>query len=402
MDYIKLKPGKEKKIRNHYPWVFRDDIATFFKDRTDFQDGSVVQVLDHENHFVAIGSYNSKSHIPVRILSKQNVLINRDFFYQRIKKAVEFRKSLSINSNSMRFIHAEADRLPGLMVDQFDNFLVVQFRTMGMEIFRKEIIEILAEVLKPKGIYERSDMESRADEGLEAKAGTVFGESPDELIEISENNLKFLVDIANGHKTGFYLDQRENRLFVQSLIKPNQNVLDLYSYTGGFAMAMAKSGARVTAVDTEAKVIDVSKKNAELNGVSDRINWHVNDVFYFLEDQNALLKKSPDKAVKYDVIVIDPPAIAKRKEGLDKLKRTYFKLLSESLPLLKRGGHIVLSSCAYHLDVPIMLETARYASADMGITLRTSHITFQPPDHPWILQIPESLYLKTVYFQLPL
>lgn len=398
MNRIKLKEKKDKKIRNNYLWVFRDDVSTQFKDRETIEDGSIVEVYDADNKFLAVGTYNSKSHILVRILSKQNVTIDKLFFHHRIKKAIRFREEQKINSNARRLIHAEADLLPGLMVDQFGDYLVMQIRSLGMESFKPAIVDILAELLKPKGIYERSDMESRAEEGLEMRAGAVYGEVPP-VVEITENDLKFNVDMIHGHKTGFYLDQRDNRALVRGIVQPNQKALDLFSYTGGFAVAMAKTGASVTALDLDPEVLATAERNARLNGVEKKCTFQTRDVFEFLDEQTEFQKTHPDKVQKYDTIVIDPPAIAKRKEGIEKLKWAYWKLLLNSLKLLNSGGTVVLSSCAYHMSTDLMREAGRYASADLGLRLRVAHTTYQPPDHPFILQIPESLYLKTIFFQ---
>lgn len=399
MHRIRLKSGKEKKIRNAYPWIFRDDIATQFKDRGDIPNGAIVEIADAEDKFLAVGYYNALSHIVVRVLDRKNRTIDKHFFKQRIQRAFDFRTQLALSSDARRLIHAEGDRLPGLMVDQFGEYLVVQFRSLGMEKFRTEILETLVEVVKPKGIYDRSDMESREEEGLEPFSGVVYGAIPEEIV-ISENDLLFHVDIHRGHKTGFYLDQRENRAYVRSLVKPNQTGLDLFSYTGGFAVALAQSGVRMTAVDQDAVALEGGRANARRNNVEKRLQFIHADVFKYMEEQVALKTSAPDKLKKYDVIVIDPPAIAKRKEGIEKLKWAYWKLLHQAIQLLNPGGHIVLSSCAYHMPVDLMLEAARFASADNGVSMRVVNITYQPPDHPWMLQIPETLYLKTVYFQL--
>lgn len=399
MHRIRLKSGKEKKIRNAYPWIFRDDIATQFKDRGDIPNGAIVEIADAEDKFLAVGYYNALSHIVVRVLDRKNRTIDKHFFKQRIQRAFDFRTQLALSSDARRLIHAEGDRLPGLMVDQFGEYLVVQFRSLGMEKFRTEILETLVEVVKPKGIYDRSDMESREEEGLEPFSGVVYGAIPEEIV-ISENDLLFHVDIHRGHKTGFYLDQRENRAYVRSLVKPNQTGLDLFSYTGGFAVALAQSGVRMTAVDQDAVALEGGRANARRNNVEKRLQFIHADVFKYMEEQVALKTSAPDKLKKYDVIIIDPPAIAKRKEGIEKLKWAYWKLLHQAIQLLNPGGHIVLSSCAYHMPVDLMLEAARFASADNGVSMRVVNITYQPPDHPWMLQIPETLYLKTVYFQL--
>lgn len=396
MDSIKLKPGKEKKIRNNYLWIFRDDIATYFKDRQDIPDGTVVSVTDSEDHFLGIGFYNAKSHIVCRIVSKQKVRVDRDFFYHRIKKAIQFRESMRIPSNAIRLIHAEADLLPGLIVDQYDKHLVVQFRTLGMDIFKTDITEILTELIKPEGIVERSDMESRQEERLEAVSGVVYGRC-DEPAQIEERGVFYQADIVKGHKTGFYLDQRDNRSLAKSLIQPRDRCLDLFCYTGGFSIALACAGAQVTGVEQDAQSLETAAVNARINGVQDRCDFVTGDVYDYLENEGT--KSQAGSAVSYDMIIIDPPAIVKRKEAIDKLKWAFWKLMHRSLPLLNRGGYLVVSSCAYHMSVDLMLEAARFASADHSCRLRVHTITYQPPDHPWLLQIPETLYLKTVFLQ---
>ncbi len=396
MDSIRLKPGKEKKIRNHYLWIFRDDIATLFRDRQEIPGGSVVAVNSSDNHFLGIGFYNSKSHIVCRMLSKQNVRVDRDFFYHRLKKIIQFRESLRIPSDSFRLVHSEADLMPGLIADQYYKHLVVQFRTLGMDLFRKDIMDILIDLTKPEGIVERSDMESRTEEGLETVSGVLYGRS-DGPVQIGENGVHYRADIVNGHKTGFYLDQRDNRLFVKSLIKSGNRCLDLFCYTGGFSVALACAGVHVTGIDQDEQAIQSAGINAAINGVQDRCRFITGDVYDFLENTG----KNPQSGTSgsYDMIIIDPPAIVKRKEGIDKLKWAFWKLMNDALPLLNRGGYMVVSSCAYHMSVDLLLEAARFASADNQCRLRMHTITYQPPDHPWILQVPETLYLKTVYFQ---
>ncbi len=395
MNRIRLKEKKDKKIRNHYLWVFRDDVATHFKDRQEIEDGSIVEVFDAEDKFLGIGAYNSRSHILVRMLSRQNVPVTRDFLRHRLARAIEYRAAWAGPSEAVRLVHAEADLLPGLIVDRYGEILVVQLRTLGMDRMKHDVVECLVELTHPEGILERSDMDSRTEEGLEKSIGVLYGDVPDR-VEIAEDGVRFLVDLKSGHKTGFYLDQRDNRRLVRSLLKPNQSGLDLFCYSGAFSVAMAAAGARVTGVDIDAAALKTASENAGLNGVAERCTFEAADAFEFL--QQALLA-SPDRQRKYDAIVIDPPALAKRKEGVEKLKWTYWKLLSGALPLLNPGGTIVLSSCAYHMSVDRMLEAARFASADLGLRLRVSDLTYQPADHPWILQVPETLYLKTLYLQ---
>lgn len=390
MQRIRLKEKKEKKLRNHYLWVFRDDVATQWKDRADIEDGSIVEVMDSEDRFVGVGMYNSRSHILVRMLSRQNVPIHKEFLYHRIKRAVDFRASRSIPSDGVRLIHAEADGLPGLIVDRYGKNLVVQFRTLGMDRMKSAVVENLVEIAAPDAIYERSDMESRIEEGLDRFQGLLMGTWSEQTV-ITENGLRFNVHPREGHKTGFYLDQRDNRRVVRELVKSGARGLDLFCYAGGFSVAMAAAGARVTGVDIDPNAIQWAAENAELNRVGGE---------FLAEDVMGFLTRQVEADTKYDLAVIDPPALVKRKENADQLKWTFWELMVPTLKLLNKGGYLVVSSCAYHMTVDKMMEAARFASADLGMRLRVVTVTYQPDDHPWILQIPETLYLKTVYFQV--
>lgn len=391
MHRIRLKENKAKKLRNHYLWVFRDDVATQWKDRRDIEDGSIVEVVDDGDAFVGVGMYNSKSHILIRMLARQNVAIHKEFLFHRLKRAVDYRAGLRLSSNGYRLVHAEADGLPGLIVDRFGKTLVVQIRTLGMEKMKNAIVENLVELVQPDAVYERSDMDSRAEEGLEKTQGLLYGRLPSDLV-ITENDLTFRIQPATGHKTGFYLDQRDNRHLVRSLVRPGYRCLDLFCYSGGFSVAMAASGGIVTGVDQDSEALAWASDNAALNRVT--CEFKTADAFAFLKEH------APGHLARYDVVVIDPPAFAKKKEGADRLKWTYWELMVPALQLLRHGGHLILSSCAYHMSVDMMVEAARYASADLGMRLRAVTITYQPDDHPWILQIPETLYLKTIYFQV--
>jgi 23S rRNA (cytosine1962-C5)-methyltransferase len=396
---IRLKAGKEKKIRNRYPWIFRDDVATHFKERQDIVDGSVVHVFDQEDRFLGLAFYNARSHIVARMLTRQNVPIDEVFWKRRLQQAIDYRRQLNIDSTGIRLVHSEADGCPGLMIDLFDSTAVVQFRSLGMDRYKPQIVQILKDIVSPAAIYERSDMESREEEGLEPAKGLLAGVLPTDIF-IRERDLRFRIDVERGHKTGFYLDQRDNRALIGSLLRNGQRCLDLFSYVGAFAVAAAKAGADVIAVDSDPWAIEEAGRQVEKNDAQKKCSFIGADVFEFLEIEEKSVTSDPGRYRKFDLIVIDPPAIAKRKEGIDKLKWAYWKLLKSALPLLNSGGHVVLSSCAYHMPVELMHEAARFASADLGIRLRVAHVTYQPPDHPWMLQIPESLYLKTAVYQV--
>ncbi len=387
---ITLKKGKEKKIKNFYLWIFRDEIENFEKLKKE--PVQIVDVKSSDDEFLGKAFFNPKSHIVARILTRDNEKIDTNFFRKRIKEAIEKRKKLKIKSNAFRLIHAEADEIPGLIVDKFDNYLVLQIRIAGIESFKHEITTILTDLLKISGIYERSDMESRKEEGLETSSGELYGHVP-RYVEIEENGLKFLVDLHYGQKTGFYLDQRDNRKKIKEMINKGDKVLDLFCYSGAFSIYCASAGASVIGVDSDRSATDLARENAKINKLSDRITFLTGDAFETVES----LANSGEK---FDLIIIDPPAMTKTKRGAESVKWAFHKLILNSLKMLEPGGKLMVSSCAYHVSLNMLKEAIRFASNDIGKKLRVIDVTFQPEDHPWILQMPETLYLKTIYLEV--
>ncbi len=297
---IYLKKGKERKVRNLYPWVYRDEVRKI-------EEGDVVaDVFSHEGVFVGRGLYSKGARIVWRFLSREYDPIDRNFFVRRVEEALNRRGK--INSTAFRVVFSESDFLGGLMVDRYNDGLVIQVRSRGMEEVKGTVIDALTEALSPSFIYERSDMESRRYEGLEPVKGPVLGDVPDRLT-ITENGINFYVDVVNGLKTGFYLDQRRSREYVADLIDEGMEVLDLFSYTGGFSVYAALRGGRVLAVDTKEEALDLARENARLNGVEIRTLRY--DAFKFLGETEDV----------YDVIIADPPAISKRKDERKKQKR---------------------------------------------------------------------------------
>jgi len=387
---ITLKKGKEKKIKNFYLWIFRDEIENFEKLKKE--PVQIVNVKSSDNEFLGKAFFNPKSHIAARILTRDNEKIDTNFFKRRIKEAIEKRKKLKIKSKALRLIHAEADEIPGLIVDKFDNYLVLQIRTAGIESFKHEITTVLTDLLKISGIYERSDMESRKEEGLETLSGELYGHVP-RYVEIEENGLKFLVDLHYGQKTGFYLDQRDNRKKIKEMLNKGDKVLDLFCYSGAFSIYCASAGASVIGVDSDRSATDLARENAKINKLSDRITFLTGDAFETVES----LANSGEK---FDLIIIDPPAMTKTKRGAEGVKWAFHKLILNSLKMLEPGGKLMVSSCAYHVSLNMLKEAIRFASNDIGKKLRVIDVTFQPEDHPWILQMPETLYLKTIYLEV--
>ncbi|MCS6918393.1 MAG: class I SAM-dependent rRNA methyltransferase, partial [Fimbriimonadales bacterium] len=346
--------------------------------------------LNFRGELLGIGFYNPQSRFPVRILTMHDEPIDEEFFTARLEKALQHRQRTVRDTNAMRLLFSESDGVPGLIVDQYADYLVVQVRALGMERLKAVWLPVLIERLEPKGIIERSEMAGRSEEGLEPFAGVLHGEAP-ELIEIEESGLEFLVPTDAGRKTGFYLDQRENRRRLAQQVRPGERVLDLFCYTGAFALYAARAGAYAVGVDILPDAIDLAEVHARRNRLE--AHWIVENAFDWLP-------KAAEQGAKFDWVVLDPPAIAKRQDQKDSLRWAIWKLVYHALPLLNEGGRIAVCSCAYQLGLNEMLDTVRLAATDRSQPLFLEEITFQAPDHPYLLQFPESLYLKCLWVRV--
>ena len=384
--WVKLKAGKSKKVQKFYPLVYRDEMQDV---SPSVEDGDLATLLDEQGKFLAWGTYSAKSHVAFRILTLQDEPVDKDFFANRFQKALEQRKHLREITNAVRLVHAEADFLPGLIVDLYDEFAVIQVRTKGMERLRDLWFEPLLELLKPRGVYERSDMEGRKEEGLTPFKGLLYGTIP-ERIEIVEHGLRFLVDVERGLKTGFYLDQRDNRKLVSELVQPGEQFLDLFAYTGAFSVYAATKGAECTAIEQHKHLVELGLEQAKLNGV--KVNFRCGNVF-------EELPKLGSEGQRFDFIVIDPPAIAKSEKQIASLRRAIHRVVSDSLRVLKPGGRMLVCTCVYHMDWSDLIETVRFAASDLNVPLRILAQTTQATDHPIRLHIPESQYLRCLLLQ---
>jgi len=381
---VKIVGGREKKLQHGYPWVQRGEISEVLGAPTP---GALVRVANFRNETLGVGTYNPQSRFPVRMLTTEDEPIDRAFFERRLERALRHRQRVVQDTNAMRLVFSESDGLPGLIVDQYADYLVVQVRTLGMERLRELWLPTLIEQLEPKGVIERSEMASRAEEGLEPVAGVLHGDAP-ELIEIEESGLLFLVPTDAGRKTGFYLDQRENRRRLAAQVRPGERVLDLFCYTGAFALYAARAGAHAVGVDILPDAIDLAEVHARRNRLE--AHWIVENAFDWLP-------QAAEQGAQFDWIVLDPPAIAKRQDQKDSLRWAIWKLVYNALPLLTEGGRLVVCSCAYQLSLAEMLDTVRLAATDRTIPLYLEEVTFQAPDHPYLMQFPESLYLKCLW-----
>ncbi|MBC7217945.1 MAG: class I SAM-dependent rRNA methyltransferase [Candidatus Caldatribacterium sp.] len=383
---VRLRKGREKRLLSGHPWVYRTDIEVV---RGPAQPGDIVLLENFRGKTLGLGYYNPASLIAVRVLTENpEERIDTGFFIRRITQALVYRLRLfeEEKTSAFRVAFAEADFLPGLIVDKYGPFLVVQFLTLGMERRRSEILEALEEVLRPEGIYERSDVEVRKKEGLGERAGWLSG-GGDTRIPIRENGLSFLVDIAQGQKTGHFLDQRENRYALYRYVQ-GARVLDCFTYTGGFAIHAAVFGAReVVGIDVSEWAIALAWENARLNGVEDRVRFAPGDVFDVLRE----LHRGNER---FDVVVLDPPAFVKGKEALEGALRGYKDINLFAMKLLPPGGILMTSSCSHHLSEDLFLRVLSEAARDAKRRIQILERRGQAQDHPVLLGYPESRYLK--------
>lgn len=390
MGQVILLKGKEKKIENFYPNVFKDEIKSVLG---DVKTGDIVDVLRDDMKFVGRGYVTEGTSAFVRVLTTKDEKIDKDFIYNKIKTAYDKRKHLAEETNCTRVFFSEADGIPGLVIDKFEKYISIQFRNSAVEAFRQEIINGVKKYMKPKGIYERSDVENRVHEGVEEKTGIIYGEIPAEII-MEDNGLKYTIDIVNGQKTGFFLDQRDSRKFIRPYLNDKTRFLDVFSSSGGFSMAALKENcAKVTAIDKEPYALELCRKNYEVNGFTGDFETLEGDAF-------MLLKTLVGRGAKYDVITLDPPSLIKKKIDIRRGREFFFELCDSSFKLLDKGGILGVITCAYHMGLQDLLEVTRMAASNNGKMVQVIGINYQPEDHPWILHIPETLYLKALWVRV--
>ena len=390
MGQVILLKGKEKKIENFYPNVFKDEIKSVLGEA---KTGDIVDVLRDDMKFVGRGYVTEGTSAFVRVLTTKDEKIDKDFIYNKIKTAYDKRKHLAEETNCTRVFFSEADGIPGLVIDKFEKYISIQFRNSGVEAFKQEIINGVKKYMKPKGIYERSDVENRVHEGVEEKTGIIYGEIPAEII-MEDNGLKYTIDIVNGQKTGFFLDQRDSRKFIRPYLNDKTRFLDVFSSSGGFSMAALKENcAKVTAIDKEPYALELCRRNYEVNGFTGDFETLEGDAF-------MLLKTLVGRGAKYDVITLDPPSLIKKKIDIRRGREFFFELCDSSFKLLDRGGILGVITCAYHMGLQDLLEVTRMAASNNGKMVQVIGINYQPEDHPWILHIPETLYLKALWVRV--
>lgn len=391
---VTLKKGEGRTLKAGGMWVFDNEIESIMG---RFENGSIVTVHDFDGYPMGRGFINQNSKIRIRLMTRNvNQEIDREFLRDRVRMAWEYRKK-TVDTGSCRVVFGEADFLPGLVIDKFSDVLVVESLALGIDRFKLEIVELLKEELlkdgiRIRGVYERSDAKVRLNEGMERVKG-FLSEEFDTNVEIVENGVKYLVDVKDGQKTGFFLDQKYNRLAIQKLCK-DARVLDCFTHTGSFALNAAIAGAKeVTGVDASELAVEQAVKNAALNGVQDRAKFICQDVF-------ELLPELEKQGEKYDVVILDPPAFTKSRNSVKNAIKGYREINLRAMKLVKDGGFLATCSCSHFMTYELFTETIGQAARNVHKRLRQVEFRTQAPDHPILWAADESYYLKFYIFQV--
>ena len=389
-----LKKGEGRTLKAGGAWIFDNEID---KVEGTPEDGSLVEVRDFDGYGMGTGFYNSRSKIRVRMMSrKAGQPIDRDFLRMRVQNAWDYRKK-TVDTSSCRIIFGEADFLPGLVVDKFSDVLVVQSLALGIDRMKEEILSLLVEILRAdgveiRGIYERSDAKVREQEGLPRQKGFIGAEFPTR-VQIVENGVRYEVDVEDGQKTGFFLDQKYNRLAIQRLCR-DARVLDCFTHTGSFALNAGIAGASsVLGVDASQLAVDQARINAELNGLSDRVQFQCADVF-------DLLPELERQGEQFDVVILDPPAFAKSRASVKNATRGYRDINLRGMKLVRDGGYLATCSCSHFMTYELFTQTIAQAARSAHVRLRQVEYRTQAPDHPILWAADESYYLKFYIFQV--
>jgi len=383
---VKIAKKCAARLLQGHLWVFDNEVMDV---EGAYTNGDVVHVTDHKGRTIGKGYINDHSKIVIRLLTFRDEEIDRAFFRRRIEEAIEYRRSLGYPPDgSFRVVFSEGDLLPGLIVDKYGDSLTLQILTLGMERWKEEIIDILKELIHTETIIERSDVGVRQKEGLEPTKGILWGKGEEKTL-ITLDGLKFEIDLMEGHKTGFYLDQQENRAIIKPYVA-GKRVLDAFSYTGAFALYAAKHGAKeVLALEDSGKVMEGLKQNIGLNHFEDRITVEKGDAFQWLRDRYKAGKR-------FDCIMLDPPSFVREKAARDGAVRGYKDINLMALKLLTDGGYLITSSCSQNISPDQFLDIIHDAANDAGCLLQLAENRSQSRDHPILLSMPQTHYLKFI------
>lgn len=391
---VTLKKGEGRTLKSGGMWVYDNEIDSILG---SFENGDIITVHDFDGYFLGYGFINTNSKITVRILSKKKEhLITEEFLERRVRNAWEYRKQ-TVDTGCCRVIFGEADFLPGIVIDKFSDVLVVESLALGIDKLKPALLEALKKVLAEdgihiRGIYERSDAKVRLNEGMERFKGFI-GEPFDTKVEITENGVKYIVDVEDGQKTGFFLDQKNNRAAIHRISK-GKRVLDCFTHTGSFALNAGIAGAAsVLGVDASELAVEQARENAALNGLSDTVKFECADVF-------ELLPKLEADGERFDVVILDPPAFTKSRNSVKNAVKGYREINIRGMKLVKDGGFLATCSCSHFMEPELFAKTIREAAKGAHKRLRQVNFGTQAPDHPILWAAEESYYLKFYVFQV--
>ena len=396
---VTVSPKAERSLRAGHPWLYAEEIRSSSGELTP---GGITDVFTQKGAWLGAGVYSPASKIAVRVLSNNaNERFTDEFFARRVKYALDYRRTvMGADFNACRLVFGEADGLPGVTVDRFEDVLVTQIMSLGMEqrkdvIYRALVSQLADMGVTVRGVYERSESPLRAKEGLEPCSGWYepLPHTGETSVIITENGIKYKVDFENGQKTGYFLDQKYNRRAV-ARIAPGLRVLDCFTHTGSFALNCAAAGAEhVTAVDVSESAVSLARDNARLNGLEERMDFVAADVF-------DLLPKLMEERAHYDLIILDPPAFTKSRRTVHNAERGYKEINYRAMRLLPRGGYLATASCSHFMENELFVKMLHSAARDAGVALREVEVRKQAPDHPILWSVPETEYLKFYIFQI--
>jgi len=385
MAAVRVNRRAAANLRTGYPWVYVSDVV----DRGEAEAGDAVQVVAPDGGVLGTAHYSSASEITLRLLSRVSEAIDRDFFRRRIGSAIAWRHRVVSGSEAYRLVHAEGDRLPGLIVDRYGDYLSIQTLTQGMERAKGDIVAVLVELAAPRGIVERNDFKRRQKEELPLTAGVVFGEAP-ARVSFSMNGLRLEADLLRGQKTGAFLDQREN--YLAAARWAHGRALDCFTSTGGFALHLASCCNWVEGVDSSEAALEIAERNRERNAITN-VSFRQADVFDLLTGYAATGRR-------FETVVLDPPALAKTRAALRPALEAYRQLNYRAIQLLEPGGVLVSCSCSYHVTEEALVDVVKSAAGELGRNLRLLERRGQPLDHPVLLNAPATNYLKCLILEV--
>jgi 23S rRNA (cytosine1962-C5)-methyltransferase len=373
-----IGPRGIERLRSCHLWVYRSDVRS-----ANAETGAIVRIADDRGRFQGRAFYSDKSQIAIRLLTSEDVPIDRAFFTERIRNAAAYRKIVVENTDAFRLVYGEADHLPSLVVDRYGEYLVVQTLNQSTDRLKDLFVQILTELFSPKGILERNDPKVRLLEGLEQSVSVLYGEIPEEIFA-KENGITFVYDLRRGQKTGSFLDQRENHLAARRYA--SGEVLDCFSYNGGFALTVACNCEHVEATDMASTAVAAAHRNQELNAISN-VTFREGNSF-------DILKEYDEVGRKFQMVILDPPAFAKNRDSVPAAQRGYKEINLRALKLLKPGGFLVTCSCSYHIPEALFLQILAEAATDARRSVVVVERRTQAQDHPILLTMPETHYLK--------